>query len=217
VSAAIYLCLARIVIVYGDHLSRLRPRTYTLVFCTCDIISLLLQAAGGGIAASTDSVSLSNVGKNIMLAGLVFQVFSLILFTVLSVDFALRVYKGKGTWKTQHLDLVHSSLFKAFLVGLAIATVTILSRCVYRCVELSGGFHGTLFTSDEVVFMVMEGAMIIIACLCLTFFHPAVSFQGVWDQANFRFRSRAASLGEKPGDDRDSRRGDGSPQGNAMC
>jgi hypothetical protein len=59
-SAAIYLCLARIVMVYGDHLSRLQPRTYTIVFCACDIVSLLLQAVGGGIAASADTISMSN-------------------------------------------------------------------------------------------------------------------------------------------------------------
>lgn len=50
-SGAIYLCLARIVVVYGENLSRFKPRTYTLVFCGCDFFSLLLQAAGGAIAS----------------------------------------------------------------------------------------------------------------------------------------------------------------------
>ena len=31
-TAAIYLCLARIVIVYGENLSIFRPRTYTILF-----------------------------------------------------------------------------------------------------------------------------------------------------------------------------------------
>jgi hypothetical protein len=35
-SAAIYLCLARIVVVYGEERSRFRPRTYTILFCSCD-------------------------------------------------------------------------------------------------------------------------------------------------------------------------------------
>lgn len=62
-SAAIYLCLARIVVVYGEEKSRfLQPRTYTIVFCTGDFLALLLQAIGGGIAsgaASTSTVSIS--------------------------------------------------------------------------------------------------------------------------------------------------------------
>jgi len=56
-SAAIYLCLARIVVVYGEEKSRFRPRTYTIVFCSCDFLALLLQAAGGAIASSADTVS----------------------------------------------------------------------------------------------------------------------------------------------------------------
>jgi hypothetical protein len=69
----IYLCLARIVIVHGEDLSRFKPRTYTIVFCTCDFICLVLQAAGGAIASTANTASSSNLGKNIMLAGLIFQ------------------------------------------------------------------------------------------------------------------------------------------------
>lgn len=54
-SAAVYLCLARIVVVYGQDLSRFQPRWYTIVFCTCDLISLILQAIGGAIAAISDT------------------------------------------------------------------------------------------------------------------------------------------------------------------
>jgi hypothetical protein len=61
-SASIYLCLARIVVVYGEHISRFRPRVYTILFCTCDFISLLLQAIGGAIASTaTDSSTVSNL------------------------------------------------------------------------------------------------------------------------------------------------------------
>ena len=53
IAAAIYLSLGRIVVVYGDGISRIKPRTYTVFFVGCDFISLCVQAAGGGIAAST--------------------------------------------------------------------------------------------------------------------------------------------------------------------
>jgi hypothetical protein len=51
-AAAIYLTLGRIVVVYGEDISRIRPRTYTTFFLGCDIVSLCVQAVGGGIAAS---------------------------------------------------------------------------------------------------------------------------------------------------------------------
>lgn len=53
IAAAIYLTLGRIVVVYGEGISRLRPRTYTTFFVACDFVSLCVQAVGGGIAAST--------------------------------------------------------------------------------------------------------------------------------------------------------------------
>lgn len=54
-TAGIYLCLARIVTVYGAQFSRFRPRTYTLIFCTFDFFSLVLQGLGGGIASTANS------------------------------------------------------------------------------------------------------------------------------------------------------------------
>lgn len=50
-SAAVYLTLSRIVVLYGEHISRIRPRSYTLLFSGFDIAALAIQAAGGGIAA----------------------------------------------------------------------------------------------------------------------------------------------------------------------
>ncbi len=51
-AAAIYVCLGRIVVVYGEYISRIRPRTYTFLFMGCDFVSLVVQAIGGGVAAS---------------------------------------------------------------------------------------------------------------------------------------------------------------------
>lgn len=189
-TAAIYLCLARIVHVYGAHLSFFKPRTYTLVFCGCDLISLVLQALGGALASMADTKDQSDLGKNIMLAGLGFQVFSLILFTICAGEFALRCWKNKRGWNVQYIDLLNSKLFKSFLVGLLVATVTIFARSVYRCAELSGGFDSHLFVDDELAFMILEGVMIVLACTCLTVLHPAVCFQGTWADANFNFRTK---------------------------
>jgi hypothetical protein len=51
-AAAIYLCLGRIVVVYVEEISRIRARSYTIFFMGCDLVSLVIQAAGAGIAAS---------------------------------------------------------------------------------------------------------------------------------------------------------------------
>ena len=54
-AAGVYLCLARIVTVYGEKLSWIKARSYTLLFCCCDFLSLLLQAIGGAFAAMAET------------------------------------------------------------------------------------------------------------------------------------------------------------------
>jgi hypothetical protein len=192
-SAAIYLCLGRIVVVFGESISRFRPRTYTLIFCSCDFFSLVLQGAGGGIAATATTYTSQQTGINTMLAGLSFQVVSLFIFATMSLEYAFRLYKNPMTWDTTHAVLYNSTLFKAFLCGLSVATLTIFVRSTFRVAELSGGFDGSL-ANNQASFMVLEGAMVTIACGCLTFLHPGIAFQGSWSDANFTFRKRNGDL-----------------------
>jgi hypothetical protein len=55
ISAGIYICLSRIIMLYAPDLSRFKPRTYTIAFCSSDLTSLILQGAGGAIAATATS------------------------------------------------------------------------------------------------------------------------------------------------------------------
>lgn len=63
---------------------------------TCDLISLILQAAGGAITSIAEVQSLRDTGVNIMIAGLVFQVVSLVLFSILAIEYGVRVLRGRG-------------------------------------------------------------------------------------------------------------------------
>ena len=66
------------------------------------------------------------------------------------------------------------------------ATALLFARTVFRAVELSGGFTGTL-ANNETKFMVLDGVMVILACLCLTAWHPGLGFAGRWKEAEFPF------------------------------
>jgi hypothetical protein len=74
------ICLSRIIIVYGQQISRCSPRTYAITFMTSDFISLARQGAGGVLAATADDNSKSETGRAIMVAGVVFQAVSLLIF-----------------------------------------------------------------------------------------------------------------------------------------
>jgi hypothetical protein len=71
-------------------------------------------------------------------------------------------------------------IFSNKVPALLVATITILVRSSFRVVELTGGFHGHLW-NDEVDFMVLDGAMVACACICLTVWHPGLAFHGRWE------------------------------------
>ena len=70
------------------------------------------------------------------------------------------------------------------------AAVLVFIRTVYRVVELSGGFEGSL-AQAEVPFMVLEGPMIMLAVLLLTIYHPGVVYRGgAWEASRFAVLGR---------------------------
>ncbi|KAJ5496154.1 hypothetical protein N7463_008141 [Penicillium fimorum] len=177
-TGGIYLCLGRIITVYGKEFSRLKARTYTYLFVTCDLISLILQAAGGAITSIADEQSLHDTGVNIMIAGLVFQVASLVVFSILAIEYGVRVLRGRRLHSPTQ-ERPASWMRRSFLLGLTSAVLTILIRSSFRVAELQGGFQSKL-ANDEIALMILEGAMVSIACICLTGLHPALLVGKNW-------------------------------------
>lgn len=189
-TASIYLCLSRIIIVYGARISRFAPATISTVFMVSDFISLVLQAAGGALSSTADDKKSSDHGRYIMIAGLAWQVLSLGIFMLVWADFLLRLRRADESQKDARLSHVRTGTrrFVYFQYAVWLATILIFIRSVYRVVELQGGFHGTV-ASDEPSFMVLEGPMIFLAVLALTVLHPGYAFAGNWKAASWSFRS----------------------------
>ena len=73
-----------------------------LFFITADVVSLLIQAAGGGIASVASSNHKdSSVGTNIMIAGIAAQVVAMTIFLVFWFEFLNRLY-----FKNSRSDLI---------------------------------------------------------------------------------------------------------------
>jgi len=186
-AAGIYFCLSRIVTTFGADNSRLSPGLYPRIFIICDVLSLVLQATGGGMASvATHQNRSAASGNHIMLAGLCFQVFTLLIFIILACDFALKTWRRITTLgKEEALDPRHDKLrrsrrFKGFLVALTFATLCIFTRCVYRVAELSEGWSGHLIQTQK-YFIGLEGAVVVAAVLALNAFHPGFCFREAYD------------------------------------
>ena len=167
-SAAIYFTLAKIVGYVGREFSRLPPKAFYWIFIPCDLVSLSLQGAGGGLSSTSSGGS--KVAVDVSIVGLSFQVITLLVFIGFAVDIALRVQRARKV--TGHPDL--SEQFKMFVLFLSAAIILILIRCGYRIAELKGGYTGpgSAIIREQAPFIALEGVMIVLASICLCIAHP---------------------------------------------
>lgn len=115
-SASIYLCLARIISVYGQHLSRFQPRVYIITFMVFDFFALILQASGGSILGNKDPAKL-DTGLAIMKAGLILHLVAITVFVGLASEFAWTIAHRRGQWNPNFEKLQNSHKFHRFLLG----------------------------------------------------------------------------------------------------
>lgn len=161
-----------------------------------DFVSLVLQGAGGGLAATADDHSESERGRAIMVAGVVFQVVSLLVFMGLGLEFASRLRRrAVGSARdTRFVQLRETKRFTWFQCALGAAVVLIFIRSVYRVAELQQGFNGPI-ANDEVSFMILEGPMIFLAVLAMTALHPGFGLGGQWSSTAWSIKqSRKAAF-----------------------
>lgn len=172
---------------------------------TADFLCLVLQAAGGAITStsggdSDQAETMRETGINIMIAGLALQVVSLSCFILYgsiylwrcnaaekvktslsklesSLHSCQRLVLGKRLSRWPLFALIILSLLTSS--GLAIASFAILIRSAFRVAELRDGFESSL-ANNEVAFMILEGAMIVLACLALSVGHPALFVKMSW-------------------------------------
>jgi hypothetical protein len=96
-----------------------------------------------------------------MLAGLIFQIISLVLFGIACVDFTIRVHRHQS-WKNPAYKKLRASVrFRGFLWALIIAFLTIFTRCVYRVIELGGGWNNHLMR-EETPFIFLESWYVVL-------------------------------------------------------
>ncbi|KAM4057115.1 RTA1 like protein [Hirsutella rhossiliensis] len=165
-TAAIYVTLSKAIVFFAPDLSRFKPQLFIWIFIPFDVVCLILQAVGG--AMSTRSGGQDQAGVNISMAGLALQVIILTAFVACFGDYMFRYwrsgrYVGFG-WR-----------IKGFFLGLTSSILLILARCAYRVAELRDGYHGELI-KEEVPFVILEGVLIVLACLALCFGHPGLVF-----------------------------------------
>jgi hypothetical protein len=164
-SATIYMILGRIILYTGgEKHSLIREKWLTKIFVTGDVLSFLLQAAGGGILAEGTNSSAST-GKIVVIAGLALQIIFFGFFVVVALSFHKKIAKD--------FRLLSSvkPIWRGYLYVIYIASALILIRSIFRIAEFSQGFSGYLL-SHEVFIYCFDALPMFFTLLLFNIKHP---------------------------------------------
>lgn len=112
-------------------------------------------------AASNQGTS-TRPGTRIMVAGILFQLGTMVIFVLFMLDFLRRASQMNKPNKT---SLV--------IYAMSFSILTIFIRSIYRSIELLQGWKGYLITHER-YFIALDGAMMILAVGVYNFVDPAV-------------------------------------------
>ncbi|OQE23452.1 hypothetical protein PENFLA_c011G01606 [Penicillium flavigenum] len=166
-AASIYMLLGRIILVLqAESHAILKKKWLTKIFVTGDVMSFLLQGAGGGIQSS-GSLDGMKTGERIIIAGLFVQIIFFGFFIVVAVLFDLklrkyripRCFSGEVPWR-KHLNILYAT------------SLLILIRSAFRLVEYIQGNQGYLL-HHEVYLYVFDSLLILIAMIIFNVAHPS--------------------------------------------
>ncbi|KAJ7065674.1 RTA1 like protein-domain-containing protein [Mycena amicta] len=184
--AASFIIFSRVVQQLGVSYSVLSVRLYAWIFVSCDVVALVIQGLGGGLASAADTLEGANRGANIMLGGIGFQFMIIVIFSLLVTDFLIR-YLRDAPWRstpsssssesTSTLPIATRGTLtirtKTILSALCFSTLVLFIRSVYRIIELGVGWNGRIIHT-QVYFNVLDGGMVVLAIFTWNFVHPGV-------------------------------------------
>jgi len=164
----------------GPQFCRLSPKLYSALFLSFDIVALVVQSVGGGLASGTQPT----LGGHIALGGIAIQLMVLILYVTLVAEFLIRFTLERPVGRIREgVDILPrgkppmDTPMKYMIIGLSATAGLLLTRSVYRMIELAGGWNGRVI-SMQWLFVVFDGTMVLLAMFTLNVCHPGVLLRG---------------------------------------
>lgn len=166
-AATLYMTLGRVIItVAGQHLSLIPPRWLTRTFVTADVVSFLIQGGGAGILVQASSEDKSQLGRNVIVGGLAFQLVAFGIFCVTALLFDLRFRKHGLTQSNGPVP------WRSILVVLYVTSAFIMIRNVFRAVEYAAGQTGYLLAHEWPTY-VFDGLLMLLTMMALAWKYPS--------------------------------------------
>ena len=164
-AASIYMVLARVIrSVNAEHHSIIRINWLTRIFVLTDVLSFLVQSAGSSLQTNQDVNP--DLGKAVVLVGLLIQVIAFGLFIIAAVIFHIRIQR-QPTTASRH----QASPWKRTIVMLYFVNGLIIFRSIFRIVEYSMGLDSYLFNNEWPLYT-FDGEFMMLSMFCFAYWYP---------------------------------------------
>ncbi|KAL9487834.1 hypothetical protein ACSS6W_000111 [Trichoderma asperelloides] len=144
-------------------------------FVAADIISFIVQAAGGALMADQHSTENADLGRKVYMAGVGVQLFFVVIFVVvvisfyhqMSCDIRTGTLKNRNRW-------IRPLILVIFLV-----LILIVERIIFRFVEFSGGVSSSnKILRHEGYQLYLDALPMLLVLASLNLIHPGLVLKG---------------------------------------
>jgi hypothetical protein len=156
-----------ILLVKGESYSVIKPSRLTKIFVGGDIICFFIQIIGSGTLSSK-----YNLGKAIILVGLVAQIVFFGLFVLVAAIFHRRLSRNP-TPTARRLDEEHARLeWKDITRVIFVVSAMIFVRSLFRLIEFTGDSNSPMMKTEAYLY-VCDSTLMFIALAILIYWYPA--------------------------------------------
>ncbi|PYH92807.1 RTA1-domain-containing protein [Aspergillus ellipticus CBS 707.79] len=167
ISATVYMVLGRMIrSLQAEHHSSIRTKRLTWVFVLNDVLCFCTQLGGAGVQV-TGSQQVMDIGKKVVVGGLIFSLVVFALFIWIAVKFHQRL----GREPTQ---LVLESPFlpwQRYMWVIYLVCALLMVRNLVRTIQFGASQDSVLNTGEAIIY-VFDAAMIFLVFAALIVYHP---------------------------------------------
>ncbi|KAF7588620.1 hypothetical protein BBP40_005458 [Aspergillus hancockii] len=160
------MLLGRIILVLqAESYALLKKKWLTKIFVTGDVLSFLLQGAGGGIQSS-GNLDNYNTGEQIIIVGLFIHIFFFGILIITATHFTLKLIKYPFP-RSRSPDIP----WRRHLKVLYLTSFLIMVRSIFRLAEYLQGNNGYLL-HHEVFLYLFDALLMLITMVIFNLVHP---------------------------------------------
>jgi RTA1 like protein len=184
INTFVYMLLGRMVHFFldGRKVYGVKAKHFTWLFVSLDILSFLIQAAGGLMASGKNAPQVVKNGLNVYMAGMGVQEFIILIFVSMAVRFQKKLTQqeqrgfnaGQGVSMSEYRTAPQARKL-LYVVYTVLGLITL--RIIFRLVEFSQGFTSDLASHEWFVY-VFDAVPMLAAIVAINLLHPGRILRG---------------------------------------